>query len=582
MVRTDLVRPDWFRDPVTGRRSDPDSYAFRIDHRSEEQVGNIKQVWEISRLQHLTLLATAWFLTHDERYAGRVADHLRSWWRENPFLSGVHWTSGIELGIRLISLAWIRRLLDDWPDVADLFERNALALRQIRWHQQYLAAFPSRGSSANNHVIAEAAGQLVASCAFPWFAESERWRRKSALLLERELIRNTFPSGIGRELASDYQCFVAELGFVAAVEAEASGHPLSPATWDRLCAMADSAAAMLDERLRPPRQGDSDEGRALLLDAPVPNRWPSLLALADALVGRLDWWPQPPADAGSVIVGALAGARRQIEGRPDRRPSRFADAGMTLLRTHGPDEIWCRCDGGPHGYLSIAAHAHADALSVEVRYAGVDILADPGTYCYHGERAWRSYFRSTIAHNTAELGGRSQSSRERSVHVGTPCAMPARSRSSTTATSPDGPRSTTATPRSTRRHRIAGRCCWTGPRAASTSSTRSAAATTSALPSTSVPRCTPSSTGHARSCAGQGRLRPQRRGWNCRRPCGGACTGARPIPSSGGTRPASAAACRPSPCSAADAAPARRSPLAWSSSKPPHHRKPLFPDKPYH
>ena len=83
---------------------------------------------------------------------------------------------------------------------------------------------------------------------------------------------------------------------------------------------------------------------------------------------------------------------------------------MTLLRTNGENEIWCRCDGGPHGYLSIAAHAHADALSVEVRYAGVDILADPGTYCYHGERSWRSYFRSTIAHNTAELGGRSQSS----------------------------------------------------------------------------------------------------------------------------------------------------------------------------
>ena len=167
------MQPDWFRDPVTGRRSVPDRYAFRIDHRSEEQVGNVKQVWELSRLQHLTLLATAWFLTHDEQYARRVAEHLRSWWRENPFLSGIHWTSGIELGIRLISLAWIRRLLDDWPGVADLFERDALAVRQIRWHQQYLAAFPSRGSSANNHVIAEAAGQLVASCAFPWFPESD-------------------------------------------------------------------------------------------------------------------------------------------------------------------------------------------------------------------------------------------------------------------------------------------------------------------------------------------------------------------------------------------------------------------------
>jgi hypothetical protein len=410
VLRTDLERPDWFRDPVTGRRSDPDKYAFRVDHRSEEQVGNVKQVWELSRLQHLTLLATAWFLTQDERYARRVADHLRSWWRENPFLSGVHWTSGIELGIRLMSLIWIRRLLDDWPGVTDLFERDELAVRQIRWHQQYLATFPSRGSSANNHVIAEAAGRLMASCAFPWFRESERWRHESALLLERELIRNTFPSGIGRELASDYQCFIAELGFVAAVEAEASGHPLSPVTWDRLCAMADSAAAVVDQRLRPPRQGDSDEGRGLLLDAPAANRWPSLLELGGALVGRLDWWPQQSPDAGSVLVGALAGGKRHVEGRPGQRPSRFADAGVTLLRTSGENEIWCRCDGGPHGYLSIAAHAHADALSVEVRYAGIDILADPGTYCYHGDPAWRSYFRSTIAHNTVELGGRSQSS----------------------------------------------------------------------------------------------------------------------------------------------------------------------------
>jgi hypothetical protein len=180
VTRTDLVQPDWFTDPVTGRRSDPGRYSFRIDHRSQEQTGNIKQVWEISRLQHLTLLATAWFLTREEAYADRVASQLRSWFRENPFLSGVHWTSGIELGIRLISLTWIRRLLDDWPGAGGLFEQDPLAVRQIRWHQQFLAAFRSRGSSANNHVIAEAAGQLVASCAFPWFPESGRWRRCSS------------------------------------------------------------------------------------------------------------------------------------------------------------------------------------------------------------------------------------------------------------------------------------------------------------------------------------------------------------------------------------------------------------------
>jgi len=49
VLRTDLERPDWFRDPLTGRRSDPNRYAFRVDHRSEERTGNVKQVWEIAR-----------------------------------------------------------------------------------------------------------------------------------------------------------------------------------------------------------------------------------------------------------------------------------------------------------------------------------------------------------------------------------------------------------------------------------------------------------------------------------------------------------------------------------------------------
>ena len=418
VARADLVAPDWFADPVTGRRAEADRHAFRINHRSEEQTGNVKQVWEVSRLQHLTLLATAWFLSRDDAYARRVAEQLRSWWRENPFLTGVHWTSGIEVGIRLISLVWIRRLLDTWPEVADLFEGNEIAVAQIRWHQEYLDGFRSRGSSANNHVIAEAAGQLVASCAFPWFPESDRWRQRSAKLLERELIRNTFPSGIGRELASDYQCFVAELGLLGAVEARVAACPLDSAVWQRLGAMVDSGAALLDTRQRPPRQGDGDEGRALLVDAPVDNRWPSLLAVGSALFGRLSWWPEVVPGAASSFIGALIDpfraeiAARVGTGRPAKRPWDFVDSGTTVLRTAGArdPEIWCRCDGGPHGYLSIAAHAHADALSVEVRYGGVDVLADPGTYCYHGEPQWRSYFRSTVAHNTVELDATNQSS----------------------------------------------------------------------------------------------------------------------------------------------------------------------------
>jgi hypothetical protein len=111
------------------------------------------------------------------------------------------------------------------------------------------------------------------------------------------------------------------------------------------------------------------------------------------------------------LLGWLADRSPETDGRPQQRPRSFSAAGLVLLRTppERGHEIWCRCDGGPHGFLSIAAHAHADALSLEVRHDGVDILADPGTYCYHGEREWRRYFRSTRAHNTICIDGRDQS-----------------------------------------------------------------------------------------------------------------------------------------------------------------------------
>lgn len=410
VTRRDMVAPDWFLDPLSGRRAPQAEYCFSINHRSQTVTGNVKQVWELSRHHHMTVLASAYALTGDRRYAERAGTHLWSWWQENPFLSGIHWTSGIELGIRLISWVWIRRLLDGWEGVQGLFDQNELAQKQIWWHQTYLAGFRSRGSSANNHVVAEAAGQLIAALAFPWFAESPAWTDESASLLTQELANNTFPSGVNRELAFDYHGLVAELGLIAAVEADRAGRPLPDATWQTLGNMLDVAAASLDCRLRAPRQGDSDEGRALVIASPEGNRWEALLVLGRAILGAPEWWPPVQPGVASTIVSALA-RRRPLLNRPDRRPWHFGDAGMTILRSQpaGEPEIWCRCDSGPHGFLSIAAHAHADALSIEVRYDGIDILTDPGTYCYSGDSQFRRYFRSTIGHNTLEVLGRDQS-----------------------------------------------------------------------------------------------------------------------------------------------------------------------------
>ncbi|WP_324785238.1 alginate lyase family protein [Streptomyces sp. H51] len=407
VVREDLVDPDWCRDPKTGRRA-PWAYAFDVPYRDEDAVGDVKQIWELSRHQYLTVLAAAYAVTGNERYAERVAEHLRSWWAANAPLRGVHWTSGIELGIRLLSWVWIRRLLDGWPGARGLFEGNPVALNQIWHHQRWLAAFPSRGSSANNHVIAEAAGQFAAACAFGWFPASVRWRADALRSLERQLRANTFGSGLNRELATEYHGLVLELGLAAVAEADAAGVPVPASVRLVLLRMTDALAAVVDGRLRPPRQGDADDGHGLVVDGAGTDRWASLLATGDAVFGRLAWWPAVTGtDVRTPLLAALIEPAELSVRRPTGRPAHFADAGMTILR--GPGEIWCRCDGGPHGFLSIAAHAHADALSVEVRHDGVDVLADPGTYCYHGQPEWRRYFRSTLGHNTLQLDGGDQS-----------------------------------------------------------------------------------------------------------------------------------------------------------------------------
>jgi hypothetical protein len=410
--RSDMVPvPDWFLDPTSGIVAPSGDYAFSIPHRDPAVVGSIKQVWEPSRHHHLTVLAAAFSVTGDARYAETVDRHLRHWWEHNPFLQGPHWTSGIELGIRLISWTWVRRLLARWEGVERLFDDNPLFHRQLHDHQWFLARFPSRGSSANNHLVAEVAGLYVATTAFPWFETSTDWATAARSTLIEQVEAQTFASGLNRELASEYHGLVLELFLAAAVEATLAGVPFGSAYWARLRAMFDALAAVVDVTGRPPRQGDSDDGQGLVVDDPEYNRWGSIISTGTAMFGALPWWPDGTPAVRNALLDPLAAPPPLPDDRPSARPDVFADAGMALLRSAAGSapELWCRFDAGPMGFLSIAAHGHADALAVEVRIDGVDIFADPGTYTYHAEPEWREYFRSTRAHNTLEIGGEDQS-----------------------------------------------------------------------------------------------------------------------------------------------------------------------------
>jgi hypothetical protein len=397
---------DWHADPTSGKVA-PHHFGFDINHRDESLVGNVKVTWEKNRHHHLTILAIAYALTKEDKYSAEVADQILDWIQQNPYLIGVNWTHPLEQGIRLMAWVWCERLLRGSENYERVFGRNSPVWASIYHHQEFIAKTHSRGSSANNHLIGEMAGLFIASTAWPIFDKSPDWQKLSHQILEQEIIKQTFPCGINRELAFSYHLFVLEFFILALIEAERAGIPFSDTYQTYVKRMLEVMPQLTDVGGNLPRYGDGDEGMAIQLQAHGERRDAWLYRVGRELLNA----EVPVSDEGAVAAKLLGFGSPPSGLNPIKNSFAFEEAGLYVLvaRRSTPKELFVLADAGPHGYLSIAAHAHADALSFTLSIGGRPILIDPGTYVYHTDWYWRRYFRSTKAHNTAVIDGLDQS-----------------------------------------------------------------------------------------------------------------------------------------------------------------------------
>jgi len=86
-------------------------------------------------------------------------------------------------------------------------------------------------------------GALKSRLAVSGTPPQARWADRAAGILEREAKAQTFPDGRNRELAFGYHGYVDGLLLLAAIEGEATRHPLSDGYWRMLTRMADALAA---------------------------------------------------------------------------------------------------------------------------------------------------------------------------------------------------------------------------------------------------------------------------------------------------------------------------------------------------
>lgn len=396
-----LAQPiDWHHDPFANLRW-PDVPSHRIDHRVAG--GDVKWIWELNRLQHLPWLAQAWLFTRDSRYSRAAFEHLDTWIEQNPPKRGIAWRGAFEAGLRAISISIALQGLRDSPELtAERYRRIVGVLAESAdrcWRERSLF------SSANNHLIGEMAGLAVVAMAVPELRSSSRWERHAIATLCEHAGRQILPDGTGSEQSVGYQIATVELlHLVASLLQERDGAAPKFIT-DAVARSGVFLGAVVGRDDPDPRYGDADQEFAVRLGPESVRTVRDHLEIisadrmkSDAVVGGLsaEWFRY-----------TTSGSTNESANSPREQSSFFAsDGGLVVLR-HGRRRI--TMDVGNLGYLSIAAHGHADALAVTLSADGAEVISDPGTGSYYQHPRWREVMRGTRAHATVCVDGENQS-----------------------------------------------------------------------------------------------------------------------------------------------------------------------------
>ncbi len=411
--------PPWNRDPKTGIEG-PLDFGKDVDYRNERIVGDVKYLWEPNRHLELVTLAQAWHLTREPRFAEAARRLLSSWLEQCPYPRGLHWTSSLELAVRLVNWACAWALLGG--EASSLFAADGGQAFRQRWlgaiyrHCHFISNNLSRHSSANNHLFGELMGLFAASATWPLWPESSRWRELARAGLEAEAVKQNGPDGVNGEQAFWYHHEVADMMLLSLLSGQANGIEFSSRFKKRLELMLEFIAAVMDAGGHVPMIGDADDA-VMVRFSREPRFCPyrSLLATGAVLFGRSDFKAKAGRfdDKSRWLLGDAASERFRALPATTAEPNglAFPEGGYYVLgRDFGtPREVKAVVDAGPLGYLSIAAHGHADALAFTLSVGSNEVLVDPGTYAYHGEKRWRDYFRGTAAHNTLRVDGEDQS-----------------------------------------------------------------------------------------------------------------------------------------------------------------------------
>ena len=393
---------DWHLDPVHQKRA-PLRFGARVPY-LDPRYGDHKIIWELNRHQHWLALGRAAWLTGDQRFASAFRQELASWLSANPPLTGVNWSSMLELSFRSISWIWALNFFASFKDDADnpwLVDLLLALDRQLDQVSRHLSVY----FSPNTHLLGEGLALYVAGRVLPELKSAARWEALGRAVLAREASTQVHPDGGHAELSPHYHRYALDFYLLALAVARRTDDPAATTFGEVASRMASFCRAMAGDDGTLPTIGDDDGGQLFpMCGRPAADAADSL-SLAAALLDRPDL---AVGERSEEVLWMLGGDQSPVrQSRPSGHQSShlFGDSGYAVLRSPTGHAIF---DAGRHGFLN-GGHAHADSLSLVLSLHGRPLLIDPGTGNYTTDARLRNQFRSTEMHNTVVLDGRPQS-----------------------------------------------------------------------------------------------------------------------------------------------------------------------------
>ena len=402
--------PDWLLEPISSKRG-PLVHWSKINYLDPAVAGDKKITWELNRHQHFVTLGQAYWLTNDERYAESFIAQATSWMDANPPKRGINWVSSLELAFRSIAWLWALHLFAGSSRLTAQFELRLL--KNLLAHGLHLQAYLSHYFSPNTHLTGEALGLFYLGIVLQDLQCAEIWRNVGLGIMLDEFSRQIRSDGVYFEQATYYHRYTADFYTHLLILARASNIDLPAEIEENLAKVITHLMWITRPDGSSPLVGDDDGGRLLILGVREPDDFRDTMATAAAVYGRSDWKRVAgPAAVEMLWLLGPDGLTRydEIQIAEPRTSSRiFRESGYAVMRDGWSDDSsYALIDCGPHGSLA-CAHAHADALSIEFSALGKTWIKDPGTFTYTADPDLRDWFRSTQAHNTATVDGKSQS-----------------------------------------------------------------------------------------------------------------------------------------------------------------------------